>query len=457
MKKILVTILSLSLLCMLVACASDSNDTIDDGIKEEINTTNENIESMEKETEDDELNVETTEEESETIKEKIFVSEWWFDCVDENYWYFYADTTGNGEYKWYVYDLISERVMESVVDSFLDQEDCSGISMVNEDGLIDITTGKMLYTLNDDSKFISDLKGGKILVKETIQSFLGASTFLSVVNTEGDVSYTTAIEKFPEYKRIYNNGDDSYFFIAGEDFNEIYYAYIDSGNWKITKCSGTKFILYKDGYYLIKDVDSEVYNYYYRGTLISSTSYDGSRFNGEAVLATDTLYHFGRYSVDIDSNVVYVADLIDGFIGEYEHVRFKGAGILEGRFQYGVSKNRIALAQGNGAGAIYLCVYNVNGNMDMEPLRIDNMVDEVEYNDVVLTEDYLIVGTDYIYNINTNEEIKKTAQYEFVDVGSKLCEKGYYLVKGTHPKYGEGYYLVKEGDFDTMINPFDNK
>ncbi len=465
MKKILAILLSMGMVFSLVACggSADSEDAEREENKEVVEST---------------VEEETTEESTESVEvereEPAFISHPANEgYIVGNYWYFKADTTGNGETKWVVYDLVADEIIgESDMDLSqmnpeLQKETSSRTDHCNyiyentmlvtdygyEGEIIDVCTGEEIFVLNENQRFITDFDWGNVLVLETQEKLEGNTYSLGMVNHKGEwfsisadfisgeyadniiQSCTSTYEGKYVFCDEYSNGGES-----------IYYYICDFGSGEVTSFQTSS---YSRGYVSIFENEWIAYNSDWDDTYFVNLKTEEKResdYRGDYVVAGDALVGYDTVNSTNDVNLFNQ----DGLIARYDLSAYD---LIDWRE---ITKNNLLSCVQNEQGVWFVCLFNTDGSMAFEAINKESFPGGADRKYTDLTEEKLVAwdeeGSVFVYNIATQELINTEMPYI---VKSYIAEKDMFVVEGEHPEYDFGYYLVSTDDLETLINPFE--
>lgn len=466
MKKFLAILLSVGMVFSLVACggSADSEDAEREESKEVVESTVEEVE-------------ETTEESTESVEveneEFAFISH----PTNEgytvgNYWYFNADATGNGEEKWYVYDLVAHEIIgESDMDlSQMNPEwnegrylGCNYIygntMLVTDSGyegeIIDVCTGEEVFVLNENQRFITDFDWGNVLVLETQENFEGNTYSLGMVNHKGEwFSISADFISGEHTDNIIQSCTSTYEgkYVFCDEFSSggesICFYICDFGSGEVTSFQVSAYVV-KNGAVCFFENEWIAYNY---------DAHEAYFVNLETEEKREINY-FVDYVVDGDALVGYDRDNLndylnlfnqDGLIARYDLSTYERIDLRE------ITKNNLLSCVQNEQGVWFVCLFNTDGSMAFEPINKESFPGGTDREYMDLTEEKLVAwdweGAVFVYNIATQELVNTEMQYV---VKSYIAEEDMFVVEGEHPEYGFGYYLVSTDDLETLINPFE--
>lgn len=467
MKKFLAILLSMGMVFSLVACGplagllegkDESTEVVESSVEEVEETTEESTESTEVENEEDSFVAHPATE----------------GVVVGDYWYFEADTTGNGETKWVVYDLVADEVIgesdmkiHPQLNAYSDGNgrQIYGTSMSEcnyGSTIIDICTGEEVLKLNENQEFFGYFDDdGNIIVLETQENFEGNTYSFAMVNYKGEwVSDFIPIE-YAGFNREYHwnyMGEGKYLYPnAGYDSDNLeqlccIYDGINGNFATVGLPSLVDFGATKD-YMSIWEVRDEevfysVHDYYDRDivymyyNMLTGESREIARMNGicegsdsdsRVIIRNDN-----TYALYDESGSVTTFDL-----SEYEHDGFN------------FINDKVFFVTENEQGTEFVCLMNADGSMEFEPIN-SNEFPFTTSNYMGFSEEKIVSwdneGAVFVYNITTKELINSEMPYV---VKSYIPEKDMFIVEGEHPEYGAGVYLVYADDLETLINPFE--
>ncbi|MDO5127761.1 MAG: hypothetical protein Q4D54_08435 [Eubacteriales bacterium] len=464
MKKFLAILLSVGMVFSLVACggSADSEDAEREESKEVVEST---VEEVEETTETKEITEESTESVEEENEESAFISH----PTDEgytvgNYWYFMADATGNGEEKWYVYDLVAHEIIgESDMDlsemdpemrflNYIYENTALVTDYGNEGKIIDVCTGEEIFVLNENQRFITDFNWGNVLVLETQENFEGNTYSLGMVNHKGEwfsisadfISGEHADSIISSCTRTY---EGKYVFYdeyskAGES---ICFYICDFGSGEVTSFEVPVSV---DCYVSIFENEWVAYNSAGYDTYFVNLKTEEKResdYRGDYVVDGDALVGF-----DTDSPADPILFNQDGLIARYDLSAYDQVDRIE------ITKNNLLSRVQNEQGVWFVCLFNTDGSMAFEPINEESFPGGADREYIDLTEEKLVAwdweGAVFVYNIATQELVNTEMPYV---VKSYIAQEDMFVVEGEHPEYGIGYYLVSTDDLETLINPFE--
>lgn len=476
MKKFLAILLSVGMVFSLVACggSADSEDAEREESKEVVEST---VEEVEETTETEEITEESTESVEVENEEFSFISH----PTNEgytvgNYWYFEADATGNGEEKWYVYDLVADEIIgESDMDlSDMNPEfqkdvrsrtdHCNYLyentMLVTDNGgyegeIIDVCTGEEIFVLNENQRFITDFDWGNVLVLETQEKFEGNTYSLGMVNHKGEwFSISADFISGEDADRIISSCtstyEGKYVFCDehGTGNDSIYFYVCDFGSGEVTSAQVPTYVV-KNGAVCFFENEWIAYNY---------DAHEAYFVNLETEEKREINY-FVDYVVDGDALVGYDRDNLndylnlfnqDGLIARYDLSAYDQTDWIE------ITKNNLLSCVKNEQGVWFVCLFNADGSMAFEPINKESFPGGADRKYMDLTEEKLVAwdweGAVFVYNIATQELVNTEMPYV---VKSYIAEEDMFVVEGEHPEYGFGYYLVSTDDLETLINPFE--
>ncbi len=450
MKKLFVLLLVLSMSFSFVACAAKTGSDNGEPGQTHIESAKDN---------DDEA------KESDTLQTPTFIpGDSYYVGYDENNYYFFADSTVNGESKYYQYNLTTKQMRKLELAHYepyyiTDYNKWYGICdnfMITHDEnacpcLVDIYTGETIFTL--ESNLSAVWYNDAILVSELRDGV----QYLGVMNNTGE--YLVPLhtnELFSNGFDLLNDlilcyGDQNGSVISGI-YDPISENYIDI-NMPITAIDVNfehdKVLLTENG---LLDVTTNTTTNIKFGKGVDNRPY--YQYNDYFILPTDCMDNG-----DGTSSYTYSAyDYSGNLISEYTTLPISGDStsftVLKDYYFY----DEINPEDNN----TYYYLRNADGSLATDPIPKTEWEKEEFIEKNIIYDDVLIscvcndVGYEYEYDTLKICNLSTGKRYYFDYLFLNYDEETNALfVYATHPTYGNGCYIVDAHNPEVLINPFE--
>lgn len=459
MKKILAIMLSMGLALSMAACGTKSKpDDVESETTTEVATTTTEVETKEESAEK-----EVVEEESTYIPHPNADGT---SFQLEGYWYYEANSSEDGDKKWYIYDLTAGEVIGESTMNLIDYDAsgpayrgiCGTVSYEwGKKELIDVTTGQVVVQLNENQDFICGWNDGMLLVAETQATLEQTTVALGLLNNKGEwIRPLTTVEG--EYgAALYNacDGRDVSYIGEGKYLCENA-TYDDMGGAAVYDAMSGKVAFISNVIYA-EGLGTDGNKVFIRNGINHCLSVDMETGEVSNFLESDL------YKIDSRTDLFYrqddfVISIVDtsGTVTTYDLSKYTSVD-----FPRDATTSRMVALIWNEQSSQFLCLINADGSMEFEPIETSTLpagMDTTIDDTIIMTEEKLVGWDDddgkqvFIYNTTTKETINTEVPYEVL-----VYYPSYdlFVVNGEHPEYGEGRYLVDGDDLETLINPFE--
>ncbi len=481
MKRLIILLLALSMLLSLVACNAEfgfNKDDSEEVLTEYEKDDTEDISDNEEKTEED-SNIES--EESETIEEipAFIPTASGFFCYDENNYYFEADSTGNGDNKWYQYNLATKSMQELSCEPLYDvmNPECDAVlndfmlsyTSDNQRCLVNIYTGDTICTFNDNQN--PSWYNDDILVTEYRDD---GTIYLGIMDTAGEyiVPLHTNDNFSPHGFRVCNNIILCYADEYQEKFSWIYdpmtenysefsmYSSSVNQNFKYDKMLLTDTGLFDITTNTTHDINFDIERDGGFNSLYGYDCYHGARSNDYFPVCSFLQYE--DYFI-IPSSVInngdrtqtYTYSIYDysaNLINEYTTLP-----ISQDSKSFTISKDYYFYDAINPEdNYTYYYLRNTDGSLAIDPIKKEEWENGQDLFNVDFIDDDFLIGYNETYgglkicDISTDEQYYYDYEFKAYDKETNTI-----LVYATHSTYGKGYYIIDPHNPDVLVNPFE--
>ena len=492
MKKLLVLLLVFSMSFSLVACnvefgfnKEDSEETLTESEKDDADDISNNDENSqmsnneEKSEEDSDIESEESKESEPVEETPAFIPTAVDFCYDDNNYYFEADSTGNGDNKWYQYNLATKSMQELQYEPLYDvmNPECNTVcndfmfsyTSDNQLCLANNYTGETICTFNGNQ--FPNWYNDNILVTEYRD---GGAIYLGIMNTAGE--YIVPLhtnERFSTYGfTVCNNIILCYANEYQEDYSWIYdpmtgnYSefsmYYGSMNQNFTY---DKMLLTDTGLFDITtntthDINFDIERDGVFNTLYGYDCYHGARSNDYFRVCSFLQYedYFIIPSTVIDNGdrtqtyTYSIYDYSGNLINEYTTLP-----ISQDSKSFTISKDYYFYDAINPEdNYTYYYLRNTDGSLAIDPIKKEEWENGQDLFNVDFIDDDFLIGYNETYgglkicDITTDEQYYYDYEFKAYDKETNTI-----LVYATHSTYGKGYYIIDPHNPDVLVNPFE--